>query len=476
MGSPPSVRSIARFGDEERKEIASEYLAGGLAEEIGKKHKASSVTIRYLLKEMGVPMRKRGAASADITGQRFGRLVAVKKTGRQIYGANLEWEFLCDCGNTVYTSVHAVRAGNTNSCGCYMKDRITEAQRSDLTGERIGSLTVIRFSHNIIKKNGNKGQACWVWRCECGGEVVATGSGVRRRFEKSGGVSCQRCAGRKRGKKREIDLTGKRFGMLTGVRQLDKEKSPAQAQWLWQCDCGNTCKRIAGVVKSNANANCGCNNKTTAADRTGERFGSLVALKSLGKRSGETTYTWLFQCDCGNTCEARLRDAVSGLQKSCGCRQGGYDNIDVWLAGEFRNAEDDAFFYVFPLSRFPGYAKPGIAEDLEVRRKGSRGQYGDVHDFIAAPRLEAWLIEQAVLRATRHAASCPRQLLDSQWEGYTEVRKLEPDTLFSLAIELHSELQELGREAFAIRHLVTTPGQRKALRERGGRQEDTPDD
>ena len=244
--------------------------------------------------------------------------------------------------------------------------------------------------------------------------MVASGAGVRRRFEKNGDVSCQGCAGRKRGKRREIGLTGKRFGMLTGIRQLDESKSPATALWLWQCDCGMTCEITAAGVRKSDNANCGCSRKSTAADRTGERFGSLVALKSLGKRPGETTYTWLFQCDCGNTCEARLRDAVSGLQKSCGCKQGGYDSIDTWIDGEFRNAEEDAFFYVFPLTRFPGYAKPGIAEDLEVRRKGSRGQYGEVHDFIAAPRLEAWLVEQAVLRATRHAATCPKQLLESQ--------------------------------------------------------------
>jgi hypothetical protein len=471
MGTPPSPSTIARFSEAERQDIAREYLSGDRIEVVCKRHRASSMTIRYLLKEMGVPMRKRGeAASKDITGQRYGRLVAVRKTGRQIHGANVEWEFLCDCGCPVYSSVHAVSAGNTTSCGCYKKERITETQRLDLTGARMGSLTAVRFSHNNTKKNGNKGQALWVWSCDCGGEVIASGSGVRRRFERNGGVSCTKCAGRKRGDARSVDLTGKRFGMLTGVKQMDEEKSPAQARWLWQCDCGKTCERLATVVKKNPNANCGCSTKTTAADRTGERFGSLFALRSLGKREGETTYTWLFQCDCGNTCEARLRDAVSGLQKSCGCRQGGYDNIDSWLAGEFRNAEEDAYFYVFPLKHFPGFAKPGIAEDLETRRKGSRGEYGDVYDFIAAPRLEAWLLEQAVLRATRHAASCPNKLLESRWEGYTEVRKLEPDSLFSLAIELHAELQEMGREEFAVRHLVTTPVQRKSLRLAKGQQ------
>ena len=418
---------------------------------------------------MDAPLRKPGEANAiDISGQRFGRLTAVKRTGRKLHGLNHEWLLLCDCGNIVNSTVHSVRSGNTNSCGCYGKDRITETQRLDVTGDQVGSLTAVRFSHSRTKKNGNKGQAYWLWRCDCGEELTASPACVRNRFRKTGAVSCERC-GKKRGaKSRSIDLTGQRFGLLTAVEMIDENKGPALARWLWSCDCGNTCIRYPSNVRTNENPSCGCAKKTTAADRTGERFGSLLALRSLGKRTGESTYTWLFQCDCGKTCEARLRDAVSGLQKSCGCRQGGYDSIAAWLDNSFRNFDDNAFFYVFSLTRFSGYAKPGIAENLDTRRKGSRGEYGELHNYIECPRIDAWLVEQAVLRETRHAASCPALLMDAKWEGYSEVRLLEPSALFDLATHLHYELQELGREEFAVRYLVTTPIERQMLRTRSG--------
>lgn len=464
MGTPPSTNTISRFSEDERQEIASEYQNGDGVHVIGKKHKASDNTIRYLLKVMNVTMRKLGDSRAnDITGQRFERLVAIKLTGQILTGQGRQWEFMCDCGETTYSTVHSVRSGNKNSCGCYNKDRIKETQRLDHTNQRVGSLTGLHFSHNRIKKNGNNGNAYWEWQCDCGGKVVASGAGVTGRFIRNGDVSCNQCAGIKRGLRSSIDLTGKRFGLLTGVKQLTTNVSPAFALWQWRCDCGKLIEMLAPSVKKNENANCGCKKTSTANDGTGKRFGLLTAIKSLGKKPGESTYTWLFQCDCGKICESRLRDAVSGRTQSCGCGKGGYDNINNWIAGEFRNAEDKAFFYVFPLAHFPGYSKPGIAEDLSVRRKGSRGQYGKVHDFIELPRLDAWLLEQAVLRETRLSASCPTRLEESKWEGFTEVRALESNVLFDLAISLQLLLQELGREEFAIRYLVTSPKQQKEL-------------
>lgn len=471
MGSFPSTNTIARFSEDERQEIVSEYRDGDRVEVIGKKHKAGYMTIRYLLKIMNVTMRKLGDQKAsDITGQRFGRLIAIKLTGQILHGQNREWEFMCDCGESTCSTVHSVRSGNTKSCGCYNKHMITEIQRVDYTNERIGSLTALYFSYNRIKKNGTKGQAYWEWQCDCGGKVVASGAGIKGRFNKNGDVSCKQCVGIKRGLKSSIDLTGKRFGLLIGVKQLTTNVAPASALWQWRCDCGKLCERLATSVKKNTNANCGCNKKSSANDGTGKRFGLLTAIKSLGKKPGETTYTWLFKCDCGKTCESRLRDAVSGRTQSCGCCMGGYDNIKKWIEGEFRNAEDNAFFYVFPLAHFPGYSKPGIAEDFSVRSKGSRGQYGKVHDFIELPRLDAWLLEQAVLSQTRCSASCPTKLEESKWEGFTEVRALESNVLFDLAISLHSLLQEVGREEFAIRYLVTSPKQQKELKKRANHQ------
>lgn len=53
----------------------------------------------------------------DITGNRYGRLVAVKSTSEKVNNS-YKWECLCDCGKIVFVSVGSLNSGNTKSCGC----------------------------------------------------------------------------------------------------------------------------------------------------------------------------------------------------------------------------------------------------------------------------------------------------------------------------------------------------------------------
>ena len=57
----------------------------------------------------------------DLTGQRFGRLVALAPTDRRELGS-VVWRCRCDCGNEVEVSEGALITGNTVSCGCYKKE------------------------------------------------------------------------------------------------------------------------------------------------------------------------------------------------------------------------------------------------------------------------------------------------------------------------------------------------------------------
>ena len=55
----------------------------------------------------------------DITGKRFGKLVAIKKLrsgGRK--GGGSIWLCQCDCGNTTESSVANLNIGDKRSCGC----------------------------------------------------------------------------------------------------------------------------------------------------------------------------------------------------------------------------------------------------------------------------------------------------------------------------------------------------------------------
>ncbi len=68
----------------------------------------------------------------DLTGQRFGRLIAIAPVGKAKNG-NYLWDCACDCGaHTVVTS-SGLRSGATVSCGCYIRE-IT-SKRSKTHGE-----------------------------------------------------------------------------------------------------------------------------------------------------------------------------------------------------------------------------------------------------------------------------------------------------------------------------------------------------
>lgn len=53
----------------------------------------------------------------DITGQRFGQLIAVKKNGKDKRGEVL-WECICDCGQKKIVQGGHLRSGHSKSCGC----------------------------------------------------------------------------------------------------------------------------------------------------------------------------------------------------------------------------------------------------------------------------------------------------------------------------------------------------------------------
>lgn len=64
----------------------------------------------------------------DLTGQRFGRLVAQSRGPNAGKGrsAKARWYCLCDCGNTTLVYTSALRGGLTTSCGCWRSEVSTK--------------------------------------------------------------------------------------------------------------------------------------------------------------------------------------------------------------------------------------------------------------------------------------------------------------------------------------------------------------
>lgn len=63
-------------------------------------------------------------SAKDIAGQRFGRLIAVKRTEQRSAQGNFLWACACDCGNEALVPTAYLIAGNTKSCGCGRRKRI----------------------------------------------------------------------------------------------------------------------------------------------------------------------------------------------------------------------------------------------------------------------------------------------------------------------------------------------------------------
>lgn len=88
----------------------------------------------------------------DITGQRFGKLVALDRVND---GGQSTWKCQCDCGRTKIVKMKNLISGCTKSCGCL--------SRGDLTNMRFGKLKVLSPTRDRIG-----GKVVWLCQCDCG--------------------------------------------------------------------------------------------------------------------------------------------------------------------------------------------------------------------------------------------------------------------------------------------------------------------
>lgn len=68
-------------------------------------------------KSCGGNVHKIGINLDDLTGRRFGRLVAIER-GKNAKNGVVRWICKCDCGNTTLVHRSSLQSGLTKSCGC----------------------------------------------------------------------------------------------------------------------------------------------------------------------------------------------------------------------------------------------------------------------------------------------------------------------------------------------------------------------
>ena len=79
----------------------------------------------------------------DITGERFGRLIAICPTDERDANGSVIWKMQCDCGNITYKTINALKSGRVLSCGCKYRDTRSEAvthRRDMVEGTSVSSI------------------------------------------------------------------------------------------------------------------------------------------------------------------------------------------------------------------------------------------------------------------------------------------------------------------------------------------------
>ena len=112
----------------------------------------------------------------DITGERFGMLTAIEPTEERKNSGSTVWRCQCDCGGTVYASLHQLQSGYRKSCGC-----LSHPPLKDWIGKRFGKLVVTEYAGK------SDGMHQWRCVCDCGNETVVAQSRLQEGKTKSCG-------------------------------------------------------------------------------------------------------------------------------------------------------------------------------------------------------------------------------------------------------------------------------------------------
>ena len=160
------------------------------------------------------------------------------------------WKCKCECGKIFTACGVNIRNGNTKSCGCLQKDKISKINAVNLCNQRFGKLLVIEKAFSKNKRQ------YWKCKCDCGNEIYLNSSAIPIQKQ------CQVCAQLQRADKRRIDLTGKQVGYLK-VLSINLEKTIVSNHgtiWNCQCKCGNIITVPTGRLsgKHRLTMSCGC--------------------------------------------------------------------------------------------------------------------------------------------------------------------------------------------------------------------------
>lgn len=147
---------------------------------------------------------------------------------------------------------------------------MTGSRKKDISNQKFNRLTAISFS-NL----DSRGMTHWLFRCDCGKEVVRQKARVL-----SGKTSSCGCARIKK------DIITMKFNKLTAIKPVEAVKR-YEYKWLFKCDCGNEKIILKSSVLSNRVVSCGCYGRERRAAT------AKISRTTHGKTGSKVYYTWV---------------------------------------------------------------------------------------------------------------------------------------------------------------------------------------
>lgn len=202
----------------------------------------------------------------------------------------------------------------------------------DMTGARIGMLTVVDRAPDYISPSGKK-KTMWQCKCDCGNIVDISGHDLRKKR-----VDCG-CRKQERAKEsldeyRNNKMIGKTFGLLTVLGRVENYVSPKgdgkQSRWLCICKCGNTAEVLGSRLLRGKTLSCGCLQRE-------------VARKNVTKHGGRNDKLYDVWASIKQRCQNKNNKSYKyyggrGI-KMCDEWSNEYANFKQWA---YANGYDDA--------------------------------------------------------------------------------------------------------------------------------------
>lgn len=158
----------------------------------------------------------------DLTGQRFGRLVAIEDVG-SIRGFRA-WKLKCDCGEVIVRTSADVRHGKVSSCGCLRSELISRRKTVDRKGKRFGRLLVLGRSG--VTKHG---AVVWNCVCDCGQTKAISGNSLGRGTKSCGCLQREAAAERQRAKALPPEEKARRRAANAKRQRAKRKSDPVKA-------------------------------------------------------------------------------------------------------------------------------------------------------------------------------------------------------------------------------------------------------